>query len=71
MIINRQFVFKNKIKELRESRGMTQTELAVFIGKSQSTVSCLELGIISPTAYLSGLICLALDCKWEECFFYE
>ena len=38
---------------------------------TQNTISSLETGQYSPTAYLSGLICMALDCKWEECFYYE
>ncbi len=62
---------KNRIRELRQERGLTQTELAKMAGTTQNTISSLETGQYSPSAYLSGLICIALDCKWEECFSIE
>lgn len=37
------------IKELRKEKNMTQTEFAVLIGKSQSTVYGYESGQILPT----------------------
>ncbi len=64
-------VFKNRIKEMRQAKGYSQTELAKKCGTTQNTISSLETGQYSPTAYLSGLICRALGCKWEECFYYE
>ena len=63
-------LLKNRIKELRKERGLSQTELAKLAGTTQNTISSLETGQYSPTAYLSGLICIALDCKWEDCFYY-
>ncbi len=64
-------IFKNRIKELRLAKGMSQTELAKKAGTTQNTISSLETGQYSPTAYLSGLLCRALGCKWEDCFYYE
>ncbi len=69
--MNSHLQLKNKIKELRLAQKMSQTELAKKAGTTQNTISSLETGQYSPTAYLSGLICLALGCKWEECFYYE
>ncbi len=69
--MNSHLKLKNKIKELRLAKGLSQTKLAEMAGTTQNTISSLETGQYSPTAYLSGLICLALDCKWEDCFFYE
>ncbi|MCR4687855.1 MAG: helix-turn-helix transcriptional regulator [Lachnospiraceae bacterium] len=69
--MKQRIVFKNRIKEFRQARGLSQTELAKKCGTTQNTISSLETGQYSPTAYLSGLICRALDCKWEECFYYE
>ncbi len=40
-------------------------------GATQNTISSLETGQYSPTAFLSGLICKALGVTWEECFYYE
>ena len=64
-------LFKNRIRELRQTKGMSQTELAKMSGTTQNTISSLETGQYSPTAYLSGLICRALGCKWEDCFYYD
>jgi len=63
--------FKNRIKALRIEKGFTQSELAALAKTTQNTISSLETGQYSPTAYLSGLICIALGCKWEDCFYYE
>ncbi len=69
--MNSHLRLKNRIKELRLKKGFSQTVLAQMAGTTQNTISSLETGQYSPTAYLSGLICLALDCKWEDCFYYE
>lgn len=69
--MNSHLQLKNRIKELRQKQGLSQTALAKMAGTTQNTISSLETGQYSPTAYLSGLICMALDCKWEECFYYE
>lgn len=69
--MNSHLQLKNRIKVLRKEKGLSQTELAKMAGTTQNTISSLETGQYSPTAYLSGLICIALGCKWEECFYYE
>ena len=69
--MNTDLQLKNRIKELRQEQGLSQTALAKMAGTTQNTISSLETGQYSPTAYLSGLICMALDCKWEDCFYYE
>ncbi|MBR4732871.1 MAG: helix-turn-helix transcriptional regulator [Lachnospiraceae bacterium] len=69
--MNSHLQLKNKIKELRQAKGYSQTKLAEEVGTTQNTISSLETGQYSPSAYLSGLICIALGCKWEECFYYE
>ncbi len=69
--MNSHLKLKNRIKILRQSKGYSQAKLAELAGTTQNTISSLETGQYSPTAYLSGLICIALDCKWEDCFYYE
>lgn len=69
--MNSHLQLKNRIKELRQEKGLSQTALAQAAGTTQNTISSLETGQYSPTAYLSGLICMALSCKWEDCFYYE
>lgn len=62
--------FKNRIKDLRNFRGLTQTELANMCGCSQNTISAIENGISCPSAYLSGLIVENLRVSWEDCFYF-
>ena len=69
--MGRRIMFKNRIKELRKQKGMTQVELAKKAGTMQNTISSLESGQYSPTAYLSGLISNALGVPWEEVFYYD
>lgn len=63
-------IFKNRIKDLRNLRGFTQTDLADMCGCSQNTISSLENCITIPSAYLSGLIAENLGVKWEDCFYF-
>jgi len=69
--MNSHLQLKNKIKELRREMGLSQTELAQKAGTTQNTISSLETGQYSPTAFLSGLIAKALGKTWEEVFYYE
>ncbi len=68
---NTHLELKNRIKELRKKKGLSQTELAQKCGTTQNTISSLETGQYAPSAYLSGLIAIALDCKWEDCFYFD
>ena len=69
--MNQHLKLKNHIKELRQKQGLSQTELAKLAGTTQNTISSLETGQYSPSAYLSGMIIIALDCKWEDCFYID
>ena len=69
--MNSHLQLKNRVKELRKALGLSQTELAKKIGTTQNTISSIETGQYSPTAYLSGLLAKALGVTWEECFYYE
>ncbi|MCS5490209.1 MULTISPECIES: helix-turn-helix transcriptional regulator [Algoriphagus] len=40
---------KNKIRDLREQKGMTQEELAEFIGVSRQTINAIEKQKFDPS----------------------
>ncbi len=63
-------VLKNKIKEARQEHGYSQEELARLVGVSRNTISSIETGQFSPTAKLALVLCIALDKKFEELFFF-
>lgn len=63
-------VLKNKIKEVRQMCGYSQEELARIVGVSRNTISSIETGQFSPTAKLALILCIALDKKFEELFYF-
>lgn len=63
-------VLKNNIKELRKEKGMSQQELADLVGVSRNTISSLETGQYEPTAKLALILCIALDKKFEDIFYF-
>ena len=46
-------MLKNNVKVERESRKITQTELAKYLRVSRQTVSSIEKGEYNPTLYLT------------------
>lgn len=69
--MNSHLKLKNKLKEYRQVAKLTQTQLAEKVGSSKNTISSIETGQFCPTAYLAYLLCIALDCKFEELFYFE
>ncbi len=63
-------VLKNRLKEARTEKGISQAELAKMIGVSRNTISSIETGQFSPTAKLALVLCIALDKKFEELFYF-
>ena len=63
-------ILKNRLKEARAEKGLSQTQLAEIVGVSRNTISSIETGQFSPTAKLALIICIALDKKFEELFFF-
>ncbi len=61
---------KNNLKEVRKEKGYSQTELADLVGVSRQTISSIETGQFSPTAKLALVLCVALDKKFEELFYF-
>ena len=58
------------MKEARVQAGLSQAQLAELIGVSRNTISSIETGQFSPTAKLALTICIALDKKFEELFYF-
>ena len=68
--MNDQLVLKNRIKEARTERKLSQAALAELVGVSRNTISSIETGQFSPTAKLALILCVALDQKFEELFYF-
>ena len=68
--MNDGLVLKNKLKEMRAERGLSQAQLAAMVGVSRNTISSIETGQFTPTAKLALVLCMALDKKFEEIFYF-
>lgn len=64
-------ILKNKLREIRLEQNMSQMELAKLVGVSRNTISSIETGQFNPTAKLALILCIALDKKFEELFYFE
>jgi len=63
-------VLKNRLKEYRKEMNLSQDELAKMVGVSRNTISSIETGQFCPTAKLALIICIALDKKFEDVFYF-
>ena len=68
--MDEQLILKNKLKEIRAEKGLSQSELAEMVGVSRNTISSIETGQFCPTAKLALILCIALDRKFEDVFFF-
>ena len=66
-----ELILKNRLKEARSERKLSQAQLAELVGVSRNTISSLETGQFSPTAKLALVLCIALDKKFEELFYFD
>ena len=60
----------NNLTQIRKEKGLSQAELAKMVGVSRNTISSIETGQFNPTAKLALLLCIALDRKFEDIFFF-
>ena len=63
-------ILKNSLKAARSEKGFSQQQLAEMVGVSRNTISSIETGQFNPTAKLALILCIALDKKFEELFFF-
>ncbi|MBQ7174639.1 MAG: helix-turn-helix transcriptional regulator [Lachnospiraceae bacterium] len=61
---------KNRIEEIRNSRGIRQEELAGLMGVSRQTISSLENGRYNPSILLAHKIAAYFGMTIEEVFIF-
>lgn len=66
-----ELVLKNNLALARQEKDLTQKELADLVGVSRNTISSIETGQFNPTAKLALILCITLDKKFEELFYFE
>ena len=68
--MDEKLILKNRLKEARAEKRMSQGQLAELVGVSRNTISSIEAGQFNPTAKLALILCIALDKKFEELFYF-
>ncbi len=63
-------VLKNRLKEVRAEKKLSQAQLAKLVGVSRNTISSIETGQFQPTAKLALILAIALDLKFEDLFYF-
>lgn len=64
-------LLKNRLTIARAEKGLSQTQLAEMVGVSRNTISSIETGKFCPTAKLALILCIALDKKFEDLFYFD
>lgn len=68
--MNKTLILQNRLKEARTETGLSQSQLAEIVGVSRNTISSIETGQFNPTTKLALIICIALDKKVEDLFYF-
>ena len=69
--MDNELILKNHLKDARTEQGLSQAKLAEIVGVSRNTISSIETGQFNPTAKLALIICIALDKKFEDIFYFD
>ena len=68
--MNDELKLQNRLKEARAEKDLSQAQLAEMVGVSRNTISSIETGQFNPTAKLALILCIALDRKFGELFYF-
>lgn len=68
--MNNDLILKNNIREFRLAKKLSQEELAKTVGTTRQTIISIEKNQFNPSAKLALLLCIALETKFEELFYF-
>lgn len=68
--MDKDLILNNNLKKFRSEQHLSQDELAKKVGTTRQTIIAIEKGMFSPTAKLALLLCIALNKKFEELFYF-
>ena len=69
--MDNELILYNRLKETRTNQNLSQAQLAQMVGVSRNTISSIETGQFNPTAKLALVLCIALDKKFEDLFYFK
>lgn len=62
---------KNRIRDLRRAKKMTQEELSQLVDVSRQSIVAIETGKYNPSLKLAFKIAKQFDCLIEEVFLFD
>ena len=62
---------RNKIKDLRAARGLSQAALAEAVGATRQTINAIEQEKYAPSLELAFRIALAFDMAFEDVWSFK
>ena len=68
--MNESLILNNNLAKVRKEKGLSQADLAKLVGVSRNTISSIETLQFIPIAKLALLLCIALDIKFEDLFYF-
>ena len=68
--MDEKLILKNNLKAMRQAKKLSQAQLAELVGVSRNTISSIETGQFNPTAKLALVLCIAVDVKFEDLFYF-
>ena len=63
-------LLKNNLKKVRCEKKISQEELAKMVGTTRQTIISIEKNFFKPSAKLALLLCIALEEKFENLFYF-
>lgn len=64
-------IIKNRLKQLRESLGITQEQLGDLVGVSRQAINAIETEKYEPSIWLAYDISKVFNCLIEDIFLFE
>lgn len=68
--MNNDIILNNRLKEVRVAKMLSQEELAKLVGTTRQTIISIEKNAFNPSAKLALLLCMVLDTKFEDLFYF-
>ncbi len=65
------YAMENKVRLLREERGLTQKELGEHVGVSRQAINAIETGKFDPSIWLAHDLARFLGVSIEELFLFK
>ncbi len=62
---------QNRVRALREQRGLTQAQLGELTGVSRQAINAVETGKYDPSIWLAYALSKVFGCHIEDIFLFE